>query len=823
MSSQSRRCPTCLSIMPLARRKCPSCQKELLLNDDTRTLEVLFLQEELTGKFEILSELSRSGNSTLFLTQDLVLERYVALKTTKFDRDVSPDLANRWNQNLRRCIRLDEPHLARIYSFGAVNSLQYIILEYISDKTLEKLLDQEPDGVPLWKCLRMGRDIAMGLHSAHNLGICHHRLTPANISISDDGFCRILDLGAAEGTIEALAQRPWSENMDSSQYYSPEQIETGFSEPASDQYRLGLIMYHALTGKLPFSSSGEEGAFERLQTIPELASHHKSSIPEDLSRIIAKALSRHPDDRYDDCLSFANDLEALEPDIWLPDIETVHKGATHETTVALVLSEIQRRVNNRDYSKALMLCEQALAMAPYNNEVIASMLRIQKLHEKELKLLSIVNKALVAFYSDSLDEALNILRTGRHIDKDNPEILRLTHEVMHEQERQRLITVLLDAARIDMAKQSFSSAMSNVIRVLDIDSKNETAQKLKQRIEFGMKDRASLGVVLIQAETAYKNNNLDDADRHVSNILHSDPGNLTAKKLKSRIQKQKKHRLLMELWENMDSEMRNGRYQNAMILLRKIAHTEPSLKHDIRNRLVNIREKLETTNKHPQTPKPEPAPSADSNAVTDIESPPNINHKSEMYADLTLEPSIPRQSDEEESGAPAFLVNSTESLSRKNPVDYNKMYTMLFASVTMLFLLFIPFWLFVFSSDVPDSKDDLAMFPFEERPNLALELNGGDIPVEPEEDASNRIPPPEKTETQRPSVQDMEQPVTDDISETIYSMIISGKANEDRGNFILAAALYREVLKTYPDNKDALTGLDRCTQHINLQNEHITD
>ncbi len=816
MSSQSRRCPTCYNIMPLARRKCPSCQRELPLADDTRTLEVLFLQEELTGKFEILSELNRCGNSTLFLTQDLVLDRHVALKTIKFDKDVSQEHVNRWNQNLKRCIRLDEPHLARLYSFGAVKSLQYVILEYISDKTLEDVLDEEPDGLPVWKCLRLGRDIASGLHSAHNLGICHHRLTPANISVSNDGFCRILDLGAAEGTIEALAQRPWTPETDSSLYFSPEQIETGFSEPPSDQYRLGLIMFQALTGKLPFENSGEEGAFERLHTIPLSASHVNSAIPEELSRIIAKTLARQPEDRYEDCLALANDLEGLEPDLWLPDIETVYKGATQETTIALVLSEIQQQVKNKDYSRALILCEQALAMAPYNNEVISSMLRIQKLHEKELKLRSIINKALIAFYANSLNDALAILKNGRQIDKDNPEILRLTHEVMHEQERQRLITVLLDAARIDLAKQAYSSAMSNVVRVLDMDSKNETALKLKQRIEFGMKDHASLGILLNKAETEYKNNNYTKAEALVKKVLKSDSGNLTAKKLNIRILQQKKYSQLMELWENLHDEMQNGRYRNAMSLLRQIAQLEPSLKQDIRNRLIAIREKI-AKNDIQKDKKESAQPSENNDPEIKFDGLPESSAMETTNDELineTVDLGVPDHLKEPESSNDITPVKSISNHLRRVFNKNNRKSGIIYTALLIIVILSIPLMITRIRSSVSESKTDIVAVL--ETPTVvpteSLSIPDHDIVSQNQADI-NAVA--SHTQIDTDGSYEETKPEINEISDTIHSMIVSGIANEQRGNFVLAAALYREVLKTHPGNEDAQKGLKRCNTVLN--------
>lgn len=594
--TQPKRCPTCLNILPLARRKCPYCHREVPVDNDRQSLDVMFLQEKLAGKFEIISELHHRGSSTVYLAHDLILDRKVALKTLKFQSDTPAEIIDRWNQNLRRCLRVENPHIARIYAFGSAGALHYIVLEFIAENTLEDILAEAGDVQPLWKCLRIGRDISNGLYDAHQIGVVHHRLTPSNIVVSRDGYSRILDLGAAQGTIDALAQKPWSFAMDSSRYFSPEQIEFGISEPLSDQYRIGVILYELLTGQPAYEDTGEAGAFARLETDPKPVTEFNPDIPEELNAIVMKAISRNPEHRFTDCHDLALNLESLDPDIWLPDLEKSYQAPTDEAKVALLLAEIKRDEKNREYYHAMALCDQALALAPYNSEVTTTMLRIQQLHEQEQKLLSLIHKALIAFYSNNLSESLKILKQGMNIDKNNAELLRLTHEIMQEQERHRLISALIDAAKIDLAKQALSSAMSQVVRILDIDPGNETAIKLKQRIEFGMEDRATLGMLVSRAEAAFNSDRLDEAEDIIIKIRKMDPENFHARKLNERIERLKKHRLLMNLWETLDLEVKKENYRDAISILKHIAQVDPSLKSEIRARLIRMREKITETN-----------------------------------------------------------------------------------------------------------------------------------------------------------------------------------------------------------------------------------
>jgi tetratricopeptide (TPR) repeat protein len=831
MSSQPRRCPSCLKIMPLARRKCPYCLREYPLNDETQSLEILFLQDALVGKFEILSELHRRGSSTLFLAQDLILDRKVAVKTIKFKKNTSKDVLEKWNQNIKRCLRLEEPHLARMYSFGMTGSLHYIILEYVPSDTLEDAVTGEQTALPIWKSLRIGRDIAQGLHAAHNRGITHHRLKPSNIAVTRNGFSRILDLGASQGTIDALEKHPWSSATDTSHYFAPEQIETGHSDAQSDQYRLSACLYYALSGTPPFKDPGETGAFQRLHGDPKPLTARNPLIPKELNTIIFKALSRNPDERFCDCLEFSRQLESLDPDLWLPEIEPIFKGPTRQTTVALILAELQRTEQNRDYDRALVLCEQALALAPYNSDVTAALVRIQKLHDKDQLLHSIVNKALVAFYSDNLSDALTILKSGRQLDKDHPEILRLTHEVMQEQERKRLSNVLLDAAKIDLAKQALSAAMANVVRVLDLDPKNETALKLRRRIEFEMEDRAALGILLSRAETAFENAQFDDAEELIIKIKRIDPENITAEKLKSKIDQQKRRNILMTLWENMDNEFQNGHYRQAISILKRIADIEPGLVGDIRNRLIQMRQKLREQETGTAVSDTQPiravresdlvtasTPAID-NTISSTGKPPRETPGEPVGeylsdSDPVVLDSIPAVSQPKDNNHETRLRQMhpfSESLSPESskPLMFKRQqgfYWLLgviaFFSIAAVFSLFFrkstPA---VQNADNPPLQIQDISYSFSES---TPETTARDQPDVSSPVVSFTNPPISGNLDVEPT------PLEPEVPPVILSLLASGRENERRGNMDFAAILYKEVLKTFPKNTEALKGLERC-------------
>lgn len=837
--TQAKRCPTCLNIMPLTRRKCPYCNRELSTDVNPLSLDLLSLQETLAGKFEIISELHRSSQTSIYMAQDLILDRKVALKTLKFEENLPDNVVDKWKQNLKRSQRINAPYITQVYTYGQVGSILYVILELVTDSTLQDLLSDE-EHLPIWKCLRIGRDIARALHAAHNIGICHHRLTPSNIVVSRDGTSRLLDLGSAHGTIEALQKKPWSVNSASSRYFAPEQIETGISEPLSDQYRLGAILYRILANQSPYDETGEYGAVERLQKNPKNIRGLNGGVPEELETIVRKTLAINPMDRYEDCHKLELALESLDPDLWLPDIEPAFQSPTPQATVALLLDEAIRNEKNREYERAVSLCEQALVLAPYNTEVTSTLLRVQQLLEQSLEVDAQINRALNAFYSNQLDDALKILNAGKKIDRDNAEIMKLTHEILQEQERHRLIAALLDAARIDIAKQALSSAMSSVVRILDIDPGNADAIKLKQKIEFGMEDRATLGIMVARAESAFTSNRIEEAEALLVKITRIDPDNFHAKKLSDKIDKLKKHRRLRELWEQFDQMIRDEEYRPAIDVLKQISVLDPALKPDIRTHLIRIREKLaeqqsedlagetrplrpvkaqdlKQNQSPPQQPTPLPVSHPETNTakpVSNLSDKPNATPQ-ESSAAISVndsgnlsEPIPPVENDTVQVESVTDEINlETFAAMIRNPQKRRALLKYSGAGIVVIALLLLFF-------NVVNRITHQSQSSFSDQAPAVIKTEPTATPTSTPEPTQPPTATPRPTATMTPVVIPTEKPTARVNSELVTSLLKSADSNERNGNHLMAVALYRQALKEDRSNPVALKGLQRAQARV---------
>ena len=459
--------------MPLVRRRCPYCRAELPIGEDTLSLEAIFLQERMAGRFEIVSTCAQSQHSAVYLANDLILERQVIIKVLQFPDSTAPEIQRRWEQNARRDIRLDHPNVLRNYTFGQIGTLYYFISEYCPQPFLDqRLRDGKP--LPLSEALIIIQSVARAAQAAHDLGIAHHRLKPSNITSPVDGFCQVLDFASSRGSLNAISQKPWSPGLEDPTYLAPEQLETGISDSGSDQYAMGIILFEMLTGIRPFGMNGEDSALQRLTEPPPRISDYNTAIPKEIDAICIKAMQLDPAARFDDCREFGNAVESLDPELLA---EVPHTTLSNNgESLGQLLIQARKCEKNREYRKAILLCKRALILSPYEVAVTDLLARLQKNLERSLDVRTLINKGISAFYEQRLENALTVLNRARQLDKDNPEIIRLTHEILQEQERSRLIRVLLETANLDVSQKALTQAMAKVVRILEIDPSNKHAQ-----------------------------------------------------------------------------------------------------------------------------------------------------------------------------------------------------------------------------------------------------------------------------------------------------------------------------------------------------------
>lgn len=256
------------------------------------------------GRYPILRELGRGGMGVVYLAEDPTLGRVVALKRLPDSMAHDHGRMERFRQEARILASLNHPNIATIHSLEEADGVCFLTMEAIERETLAARLASGP--MELEEALKVGRQIARALESAHSRGIVHRDLKPGNIMFTSDLDVKVLDFGlAASATREHAspeAADPEQPHIDALSgtpgYMSPEQIENAPSDPRMDVWSFGCVLFECLTGLRAIEGSS---AIERIRTTattgPDIGRLH-DSCPAQLRTVIEKCLARDPEQRF---------------------------------------------------------------------------------------------------------------------------------------------------------------------------------------------------------------------------------------------------------------------------------------------------------------------------------------------------------------------------------------------------------------------------------------------------------------------------------------------------------------------------------------------
>lgn len=263
------------------------------------------------GEFVIIDTLGHGSMATVFLARDATGHE-VALKVFQEGPGVSPTMLERFKREAEASKKLRRhPNIMKVYATGQDGAHHYIVMEPIrNSRTLEDALEVNP--LPADDIVQLAAKIARALHYAHSRNIVHRDVKPTNIMIDEFGEPLLTDFGVAalidwpSCTLSgALTGTPL--------YMSPEQARADRVGPASDIYSLGVVLYEALTGMLPYSTQHAAPVKSVLEAVkhetPRRPRLYRKDLSADLEAVILKALAKDPADRYEDAEAFASDLE----------------------------------------------------------------------------------------------------------------------------------------------------------------------------------------------------------------------------------------------------------------------------------------------------------------------------------------------------------------------------------------------------------------------------------------------------------------------------------------------------------------------------------
>jgi len=267
----------------------------------------------IVGRYIILDRIGSGSMGRVYKAHHQMMDRVVALKI------IAPEIASndrvvaRFQREMKLVGRLDHPNVVRAYDADQIHKILYIVMEYVSGRSLAERLKKGP--IPPAEMVDYAAQVALGLGHAHEQGIVHRDIKPSNILLTDERRIKVLDLGlgvlmeadgaATFATADGIA-------VGTVDYMSPEQACGREVDGRSDLYGLGCSMYHLMTGKLPFpGASPIERLGKRISGRHVPITEHLPDLPAQFVRVLDKLLAHKPHERYATAAEAADALQSL--------------------------------------------------------------------------------------------------------------------------------------------------------------------------------------------------------------------------------------------------------------------------------------------------------------------------------------------------------------------------------------------------------------------------------------------------------------------------------------------------------------------------------
>jgi serine/threonine protein kinase/tetratricopeptide (TPR) repeat protein len=274
------------------------------------------------GHYRVLEELGHGGMGNVYVAEDTILGRRIALKVLRPEVATSPDRRARFQREARAAAALNHPNVVHLYSVEEFEGELFITMELVHGRSLREILNAGGP-LPISTALSHALQIAQGLACAHAAGILHRDLKPGNVMVTGDDRIKILDFGLAKFLAPAS---PWDQETtmardESTQgmtfgtagYMSPEQALGKPLDPRTDLFALGVVLFEMTTGRPPFEGDTLAAVLDHLlNRLPLSARALNPAVPAFLSDVIDKCLEKERERRYESATALLRDLKRVE-------------------------------------------------------------------------------------------------------------------------------------------------------------------------------------------------------------------------------------------------------------------------------------------------------------------------------------------------------------------------------------------------------------------------------------------------------------------------------------------------------------------------------
>ncbi|MEW6207099.1 MAG: serine/threonine-protein kinase [Acidobacteriota bacterium] len=273
----------------------------------------------LAGRFRVTKKIGQGGMGAVYRGEHVKMNRPTAIKILSPELARNAEFVARFEREAEMAARIDHPNAVKIYDFGeAEDGIVYLAMEFLEGEPLSAIITRE-GALPLDRVVRIARQSAEALHSAHRLGIIHRDFKPDNVIVcrkqDQEDWVEVLDFGIAKEIAVDTEKQALTRTgfvLGTPQYMSPEQVKGEPLDPRSDLYSLAIVCYEMLTGALPFGGDSPQSQMVKRilePPIPMRQARPHLWLPPAVEGVIMRGLALNPQHRFSTTSEFAVALE----------------------------------------------------------------------------------------------------------------------------------------------------------------------------------------------------------------------------------------------------------------------------------------------------------------------------------------------------------------------------------------------------------------------------------------------------------------------------------------------------------------------------------
>ena len=493
------------------------------------------------GKYDVLDVLGRGGMGVVYRARDARLGRIVAVKMLTEGFAGAPDMLRRFYEEANRHAALQHNNIVIVFDAGDQDGEPYIVMEFVEGKGLDKIIKEE-ERLPPEAALSVVEQVCLALAYAHRKGVIHRDVKPANVIVQKNGTAKLLDFGIArdETRVDQTITNTGT-LVGTPPYMAPERFRGASIDGRSDIFSAGVLLYQLITGRLPFDADYPAVIEQILRLEPPAPSQLVAECPAALDSIIARALAKSPLDRYADADDLAMDLHEVAEGITRAHISELmveaeqHVGERefHAARTCLrqllgldsqniagrrLLSLVEQRLNEqqrdrrvqeltrlaqqaageRDWERALALCDEALGLSPASvtlSEVRKSVVDGKQTQERVSQLLQ---ESANARKKGELTRAKVHASSAQRLDPLNSQIMALCkvlEQEIEDKRRREELRVVLEEVKEQLAARDFEEASVWLRKAEAIFPDNAEVLRLRDQLAIALSEDRRKAVV----------------------------------------------------------------------------------------------------------------------------------------------------------------------------------------------------------------------------------------------------------------------------------------------------------------------------------------